>query len=530
MNLQSMREIAKLRYKLMWAKTRFRNGRIALFAVGCLLLAMLLFLLSAGGIGAGIVAVRSGKSELVAQAVLGGLFLEALFGAVLVGFGLNTVFTDGQLRRYPITALERHVTRHVIGLADPFWFLIASLEIGFAVGLCVLGDANPPAALGAILLLFPSNYLLARILGIGIDRLVSRNAGFVFLVVLILIITVLPVSLMGNHQRHVAPSLQVLRWTPPFAAAACMTKRGVGAAFGFVSLALWLLALSAALIYIENLQPVSQTVRTEDIPWENPFDWVGSCFGPRNGPLVAFWLRFYWRNNRLRAMYVLSLPVTAFLTFQFGNGIGKLLLSPGQSGADRMFLVALGAIFIVSFLAMSRFAVNQFGYLGGGFRRFPLLPSDPSASLRAGSWASMLVGGSLIPAALLLWILFSGPFDPRKLIMLLGSAVTGLFAQHAAALWVTLYGPRKLSYNSAAGNDMSVMGNIVVMGSTTCALFAPHFLAKRLPGAVSPDNWWGMVFIAGAAILLYALSLRATGKRFARKREELLAVLEGRVR
>ena len=52
--------------------------------------------------------------------------------------------------------------------------------------------------------------------------------------------------------------------------------------------------------------------------------------------------------------------LTAFLTFQFGNGIGKLLLSPGQSGADRMFLVALGAIFIVSFLAMSRFAVNQF--------------------------------------------------------------------------------------------------------------------------------------------------------------------------
>ena len=49
----------------------------------------------------------------------------------------------------------------MIGLADPFWFLIASLEIGFAVGLCVLGDANPPAALGAILLLFPSNYLLA---------------------------------------------------------------------------------------------------------------------------------------------------------------------------------------------------------------------------------------------------------------------------------------------------------------------------------------------------------------------------------
>jgi hypothetical protein len=99
-----MREIAKLRYKLMWAKTRFRNGRITLFAAGSLLLAMVVVLLSVGGIGAGIIAVRSGKGELIAQAVLGGLFLEALFVAVLLGFGLNTVFTDGQLRRYPITA------------------------------------------------------------------------------------------------------------------------------------------------------------------------------------------------------------------------------------------------------------------------------------------------------------------------------------------------------------------------------------------------------------------------------------------
>jgi hypothetical protein len=36
--------------------------------------------------------------------------------------------------------------------------------------------------------------------------------------------------------------------------------------------------------------------------------------------------------------------------------------------------------------------------------------------------------------------------------------------------------------------------------------------------------------IAGAAILFYVLSLRATGRRFAAKREELLNVLEGKVK
>ncbi len=382
----------------------------------------------------------------------------------------------------------------------------------------------------AVLLLFLSNYLLARILGLGIERVVSRNAGFIFLVVLILVAAILPVALLGHIKTPTAPLLRILRWTPPFAAAAGMTRHGIEMASGFGLLAVWLMGLALTLLYIEKLPPPAQTVYSQSIPWDNPFDRLGACFGPQLGPLLAFWLRFYWRNHRLRAMYALSLPVTAFLTFQFGNGIGRVLFSPGPYGDDRMFLISLGAIFIVSFLARSRFAVNQFGYLGGGFRRFLLLPTDPSASLRAGSWASMLVGGALIPPALLLWVFFGGPFDARKLIMLLGSAVTGLFAEHAAALWVTLYGPRKLSYNSAAGNDMSPLGNLVVTGSTTCALFAPHLLAKHLPGAVSPDNWWGVVPIAGAAILFYVLSLRATGRRLANKREDLLNVLEGKVK
>jgi hypothetical protein len=322
----------------------------------------------------------------------------------------------------------------------------------------------------------------------------------------------------------------MLRWTPPFATAAGMTRHGSEMASGFGLLAVWIVGLSAALLYIEKLPPPAQAVHSQSISWDNPFDRLGACFGPRLGPLIAFWLRFYWRNHRLRAMYALSLPVTAFLTFQFGGGLGNVLFSPDQNGPDRMFLISLGAIFIVSFLAMSRFAVNQYGYLGGGFRRLLLLPIDPFASLRAGSYASLLVGGALIPIALLLWLFSGGPFDARKFVMLLGSAVAGLFAEHAAALWVTLYGPRKLTYNSAAGNDMSPLGNLVVMGSTTCALFTPHLLAKHFPAAVSLRNWWGVMLIAAGAILLYVLSLRATGRRFAVKREELLNVLEGKVK
>jgi hypothetical protein len=117
-----------------------------------------------------------------------------------------------------------------------------------------------------------------------------------------------------------------------------------------------------------------------------------------------------------------------------------------------------------------------------------------------------------------------------KLAMLLGSATSGLFIEHAAGLWVTLYGPRKLSYDSAAGNDMSTLGNIVVMGTTACALFAPRILAKRWPGAVAPENWWGILPLTALAILFYAYSLRTVASRFVGKREALLATLEGKAR
>ena len=84
------------------------------------------------------------------------------------------------------------------------------------------------------------------------------------------------------------------------------------------------------------------------------------------------------RNNRFRAMYLLSLPLVAFLTFNLSR----------RGGADALFVAALGTFSVVTFLGTSRMAVNQYGYVGGGFRRYFLLPTDPAASLRAGSYAA----------------------------------------------------------------------------------------------------------------------------------------------
>ena len=139
MNIELIGDLIRLRYKLLWAKTRSRNGKIALFFAGYLLLILVFALLMSGGFGAGIVAVRSGKAELVARIVLPPLFVQALMPPSCLGFGMNTIFSDLELRRYPLQARERLLARHIIGIVDPFWYLVLALRAGLVAGLYVYG-------------------------------------------------------------------------------------------------------------------------------------------------------------------------------------------------------------------------------------------------------------------------------------------------------------------------------------------------------------------------------------------------------
>src|SRR6185436_3625250 len=83
LNSQLVGELIRLRYKLMWAKTRSRNGKIALFFIGYLVLVLVIALLAAGGIGAAILAVRSGKAEFITRLALTAIFAQTLLATVL---------------------------------------------------------------------------------------------------------------------------------------------------------------------------------------------------------------------------------------------------------------------------------------------------------------------------------------------------------------------------------------------------------------------------------------------------------------
>ncbi|HMC58607.1 MAG TPA: hypothetical protein VKJ01_05395 [Candidatus Solibacter sp.] len=529
MNPSLIAELVRLRYKLMWAKTRSRNGRIALFLAGYILLVMLIALLTSGGFGAALVAVRSGKAEMVARAVLGVLFLEGLIATTILGFGMNAIFSETELRRYPVNATERRVARHLIGIVDPFWFLFLALEVGLAVGLYAAGAGSFWLGFLAALLLFLCNYLAARVLALIVDRVMQRKSGAFILLAVILSLSLGPSLLIPAFKENPQlgrATVNTLRYTPPFGAAAAMVRTDSGAVLGLGTVVWWGLGLGAALVVLERRPPrvrvasQSALAKSAAITFDGPFDRLAATlFDAEDAPLVAHWLRFYARNNRFRTFHLLSLPLVAFMTFAVS----------AQSGAGGLFATALGTIGCVSFLASSRISLNLFGYVGGAFRRYFLLPTDPSAALRTGSYASLLLSASILPFALLAWAVFAPvAFDPRKLFMLAGTGTTGLFVFHGLGLWVTLFNPRRGNYSSSLGNDLSLGGNIVLMGGVMTGIFLPKALLRWAPAFVSAGNWWEVLPLALAGIGFYVVSLKAAGPLFVARREKLLAVVEGR--
>lgn len=522
MNFQLIGDLIRLRYKLMWARTRTRNGKIAIFLIGYLLLVLVLVIFSAGGIGAGMIAVRSGKALVVTRIVFTSLFVQALFATVMLGFGINTVFSDAELRRYPVTGSERRLVRHLIGIIDPFWLLTLGLDFGLLIGLYLMGVGNFLLGMFGVLLLLVANYLTARFIEAAVERMMKREIGSTVLMVMIMALSfsgaVIP-PLLKRYPGITPIALQILGYTPPFGAALAAIEPGFAPIRGFLIEISWILGLIWALMWIERRPYVRHASETTVLSFESRYDRVAAALGFENAPLVGWWLRFYARNSRFKALIFLSIPLAAFLTFNFA----------ARKGGIGWYAAALGTFPIITFFATSRFMVNEFGYLGGGYRRCFLLPVEPGAVLRAGSYASLIISACFIPAGLIAWIAFAPvPFDAREVLGLLASAIGGMFILHALGLWTTLYGPRRGNYNQALGNDLSLLGNIVLIGGVMLCMFGPMVWKAVLPAALDPANWWWWIAPAAAGVAFYRVSLRATSAALAGRRERLMAVVEGR--
>jgi hypothetical protein len=480
MNFSLIGILIRLRYKLLWARVRSRGSKLALFFAGYLLLVMVMALASVGGLGTGMQAIRSGKGTLVAGIALAGIYLQALFASLVLGFGMAAIFSETELRRFPLRARERRFARHLIGIADPFWYLFLALDLGVALGLYLLGAGSAGFGSIAILMLFVSNYLCARVLGMLVDRLMMKKSGSAALILAAIGCALLPAMLIQQRKNPAILGPLKLVWglLPPAGAAAAMTQTDLAALSGLAVVFLWVIVLIAMLVVLERNPPTLKVAQAAAIAWAGPIDRFGALFGVRHGVLVAQWLRFFSRNNRFRAIYPLALPIFAFLIYLFDRLESKY-----------PFALAIAAFSTLGTITTGQFAVNQFGYVDSGFRRYLLLPIDPAAAFRAGSYLFVALGAILIPFGAAIWCWLSRmPFDARTLAMLVGCSVTSLFLFHSVAIWTSLLGASRGNFYQSFGNDLSFAGNATLAGASLVTALAPTLLAKLRPGTITPDH------------------------------------------
>jgi hypothetical protein len=526
MNAPVILRLVGLRYKLLWAQTRTRNGRIALFLTGYLFAVLILILMAAGGLAAGMLAVRSGQSEKVAQTVLGGLFVNALIGSVVTGFGINTAFTDQALRRYALNARDRLAARHLTGILEPVWIFVLGLDLGLCTSLYAFGAGNFWLGTLAVGLLLITDYLLARVFATLIEWLSHVKGGTAILFAMLMCVCLLPSILIPRLARaHGAKEamLAMLHYTPPFAAAALMVKANAGMILPQLGLlAVWMAVLLAMLAAIEKQAGRPRGAAAVAATWDNRYDRVAAIFGPAMGPLIGRSLRYYVRSNKVRFNYIAAIPLLAFLTFNRGA-------SGGESGPLDYFVRALGAFTVAGFLGTAVMTTNQFGFDASGFRRYFLLPIPPGTILRASSYTAMFVGGTLVAAALVLWLLFAPvPFDARMAPMLLASGVGGLCLFNALSIWTSLLAPRATNFETTFGNQLSLSANVLLIGGVLAGVFGVVALDKAVGPAAVLRYWWTSIPAAALAIAFYLYSLRQGAAVFVSRRERLLNALEGR--
>ena len=91
-----------------------------------------------------------------------------------------------------------------------------------------------------------------------------------------------------------------------------------------------------------------------------------------------------------------------------------------------------------------------------------------------------------------------------------------------------MLGPRRGNFDSTFGNDLSLAANLVFVGGVLVLVVMPRILAHVLPAAVSPANWWVVLVLSPLAAVFYFVSLSKATVTFRARREQILAVMEGR--
>jgi hypothetical protein len=512
MRLQLLTSFIGLRYRLLWAQARIRNGKAALFIAGYLLLCLLILLFGFSGIGAAMTPIQTGKADVWIGFLLSFCFLSSTLIAVVLGTGMDSVFSDSALRRYPISAAERFAVRHLSACLEPLWLLVFALYLGLAIGFGSINGAW--IALPTTVLLLLGNYLFARVFLMIVQRVLSTRFGPLLIVLAIILFSIMPTLPGVIFHRYIGRSmmdLSFLRFAPPFAAAICIAKTALFSAAGWLFCLLgWCIVLAVAIHQLDRLPISSRTASRAQIRWNTFYDRIAACFGVEMAPLAGKILRYYLRSNQMRYSYPI-LVCSIFIT----------LVDPQKS-----FFKAIGFMSIVGSMCMGAIFLDVFGFDGAGFRRYFLLPVPLVVIFRTMAMVPLMLGTTAIPLSLVTWLVFAPIHTDAKMItMLISYSFGGMFFYQALGLWTSLLSPRAIPFKAVLGERLSFFSQAVMWGSIVVYLVVPPFLNYFGIKSVL-EHWWIALLILLMTLIFYLVTLCAGAFVFSKRREILLATIE----
>jgi len=510
-----------LRYRLVWARARSRRGRIVALAIASAVVAIVAVIAGLGGLAAGAAAMQSGRDVLVARVAFNAVFLVAVAAGIFFGVEVAPAFSDRSLRRYPIGAAARRVSRHATALLEPLWIVVFTLVVGLAIGLGVSGDGVFLAGVAGAVLLVLTAYLAATIAGALLEWLLSRPGGvLIAIIAATAILAAIPMAIaaVSRSAGHPPPVVTaVLALMPPFATASATTAADVDAAVSAVAvLVMWCLGLGWTSRWTDDLPRHGVATASRSARWEHPCDRLAVPFGPL-APLAGKMLRYYVRSPQVRYNFPLALPVLAMMIA--GN-------APDDTAAG-LFLFALGAAPATGFLATGAFATNVFGFDGQGFQRYFLLPVSATSVVVVAALVGLIPGLLITTAGALLWWSLSPPgATPAMALLLMIAAIGGLLVFHGIGLWTSIVAPRAIPFNATFGNKLSAPANMLFV-AVMVAFFGLPWLAAQAGLAAVMRAWWILPCFLGVALVFYLTMLRWAGASVARRRERMLESLEG---
>ncbi|HZS44549.1 MAG TPA: hypothetical protein VFC63_05560 [Blastocatellia bacterium] len=516
-------QLVKLRYKLIWAQARSSNGRAIFILIACCLfigaviVSLLLGILGGAAIGA--LGARAGQ---IVRGMLAVLFGLGIMTGVLLGVGPRPAFADSVLRRYPLNSRQRFISRHLTGLLDPAWPLLAAVAIGLVISLSFAGVTPIYVAFPAVVIMIIAAYLLVATIFTFMDILLRKRGGAAIVgILLILPISfsgvILPWLLNSHHPGRYAAFDKFLKVTPPGTAAAAMLDNDpVNILLNLFILIAWCGILSCFLGLMEmreaNISTSSAAVKAN---FSSPYDRIASLFGPKYAQFAGKSLRYYLRSNQIRL---------SFVTFLMVVFMGPLM-GRGPAGG---FFMTMALFTFVGFSSSSAITSNQFGYDGPGIRRYVLLPVSFGTALRAGSFVALFVGFlAIFPALVLFTILFARPFDMRQPLILLLSAISGLFFFNGLALLTSVYAPWPASLQKVVGNKPPLITQLLLMVPMITAISFGPSIGFFVKVSVLLDNWWAMFVPVLIGFAVYFISLKLMTTALEKRREKIVQTIAG---